>query len=54
MRASDKKMDKHLKTLRLIEEAQRILSALHPMTVRQVYYQLEVENRIDMDAGQET
>lgn len=33
-------MAKQTKTLRLIEEAQDILSAHHPMTVRQVYYQL--------------
>jgi hypothetical protein len=31
---------KHAKTVRLIEETQAILSAHHPMTVRQVYYQL--------------
>lgn len=33
-------MAKHAKTLELIETAQEILSAYHPMTVRQVYYQL--------------
>lgn len=33
-------MGKHAKTLRLIEAAQAVLTAHHPMTVRQVYYQL--------------
>ncbi len=33
-------MSKHAKTLRIIETAQTILAAHHPMTVRQVYYQL--------------
>lgn len=33
-------MGKHAKTLRLIEEAQRVLADHHPMTVRQVYYRL--------------
>ena len=33
-------MAKHAKTLRLVGQAENILSAHHPMTVRQVYYQL--------------
>ena len=33
-------MGKHAKTLKLIETAKGILAELHPMTVRQVYYQL--------------
>lgn len=33
-------MAKHAKTLRIVEQAQEILSAFNPMTVRQVYYQL--------------
>jgi hypothetical protein len=33
-------MAKHAKTIRLIEVAVAILTAYHPMTVRQVYYQL--------------
>ena len=33
-------MGKHAKTLRLIEAAQAVLVTHHPMTVRQVYYQL--------------
>jgi hypothetical protein len=33
-------MAKHAKTLRLIEVAVEVLTAHHPMTVRQVYYQL--------------
>lgn len=33
-------MGKHAKTLRLIDAACEVLTAHHPMTVRQVYYQL--------------
>lgn len=33
-------MGKHKKTLQLIEAAYEVLAAHHPMTVRQVYYQL--------------
>src|SRR5437016_4923886 len=33
-------MARHAKTERLIEEARRVLSGHHPMTVRRVYYQL--------------
>lgn len=33
-------MGKHKKTLQLIEAAYQALAAHHPMTVRQVYYQL--------------
>lgn len=33
-------MGRHAKTVRLIDEAADILAAHHPMTVRQVYYQL--------------
>jgi hypothetical protein len=33
-------MGKHAKTVRLIEAAHEVLAAHHPMTVRQVYYQL--------------
>lgn len=33
-------MSKHAKTLHLIEVARQALAAHHPMTVRQVYYQL--------------
>ena len=42
-------MGKHAKTVKLIELAAEILAAEHPMTVRQVYYQLVsrqvIENR---------
>src|ERR687894_3284749 len=33
-------MGKQAKTLRLLDEAVDVLTAHHPMTVRQVYYQL--------------
>ena len=33
-------MARHAKTIRMIEEAQLVLTKHHPMTVRQVYYQL--------------
>lgn len=33
-------MAKHAKTLRIVDYAYTVLSAFHPMTVRQVYYQL--------------
>jgi hypothetical protein len=33
-------MTRHAKTQRIIDEAATILAAFHPMTVRQVYYQL--------------
>ena len=33
-------MARHAKTVELIETAKGILADLHPMTVRQVYYQL--------------
>ncbi|MDP2949825.1 MAG: hypothetical protein Q8P22_09850 [Chloroflexota bacterium] len=33
-------MGKHAKTLALLEVAREVLAATHPMTVRQVYYQL--------------
>ena len=33
-------MSKHAKTIELIETARNILAEAHPMTVRQIYYQL--------------
>ena len=33
-------MTKHAKTLRMLEVAREVLAETHPMTVRQVYYQL--------------
>src|SRR5436853_99080 len=33
-------MAKQAKTLQMIDQAYKILAAVHPMTVRQVYYQL--------------
>ena len=45
-------MAKHQKTQRLIEEAQQVLAAHHPMTVRQVYYQLVSRQVIENSRGQ--
>jgi hypothetical protein len=45
-------MPKHLKTLRIVEEAQVVLAAHNPMTVRQVYYQLVARQVIDNNRGQ--
>lgn len=38
-------MGKHAKTLLLVETARAILEEHHPMTVRQVYYQLVSSHR---------
>ncbi|MBA7480313.1 hypothetical protein ES707_15764 [subsurface metagenome] len=45
-------MGKHAKTLKLIEIAKEILAELHPMTVRQVYYQLVSRQVIKNNRGQ--
>ena len=45
-------MAKHAKTQKLIETAQAILSEYHPMTVRQVYYQLVSRQVIDNNRSQ--
>ncbi|TEU08593.1 MAG: hypothetical protein E3J25_11750 [Anaerolineales bacterium] len=45
-------MGKHTKTLRLIEVTSDILVAHHPMTVRQVYYQLVSRQVIENSRGQ--
>src|SRR5919108_4691061 len=45
-------MAKHAKTIRLIEVAVEILTAHHPMTVRQVYYQLVSRQVIQNNRGQ--
>ena len=45
-------MGKHVKTHNLIETAKEILVELHPMTVRQVYYQLVSRQVIKNDRGQ--
>jgi len=42
----------HAKTNALIKEAARILAAHHPMTVRQVYYQLASRQVIENNRGQ--
>jgi hypothetical protein len=44
-------MGKHAKTLRLIADAHAILAAHHPMTVRQVYYQLVSRQVIENSRG---
>lgn len=45
-------MAKHAKTILLIETARRILSEYHPMTVRQVYYQLVSRQVIENNRSQ--
>ncbi|HOX02656.1 MAG TPA: hypothetical protein PKW32_09840 [Verrucomicrobiota bacterium] len=45
-------MSRHAKTIELIETAKDILSAGHPMTVRQVYYQLVSRQVIKNSRGQ--
>lgn len=45
-------MGKHKKTIELLEIATRILAAHHPMTLRQVYYQLVSRQVIDNNRGQ--
>jgi hypothetical protein len=44
-------MGKHAKTLKLIEQAAAILAETHPMTVRQVYYQLVSRQVIENTRG---
>ena len=38
-------MSRNAKTIRLIEEARFVLTEHHPMTVRQVYYELVYSQR---------
>jgi hypothetical protein len=45
-------MGKHAKTLKLLEIAVEVLTAHHPMTVRQVYYQLVSRQVIENNRGQ--
>ena len=45
-------MGKHQKTLRLLEVAGEVLTAEHPMTVCQVYYQLVSRQVIENNRGQ--
>jgi len=45
-------MGKHAKTLAMLEEARAILAENHPMTVRQVYYQLVSRQVIENNRGQ--
>jgi hypothetical protein len=45
-------MSRHAKTIRLIETARDILAEAHPMTVRQIYYQLVSRQVIKNDRSQ--
>jgi Type IIB DNA topoisomerase len=45
-------MGKHTKTVKLLEVAVEVLTAQHPMTVRQVYYQLVSRQVIENNRGQ--
>jgi hypothetical protein len=45
-------MGKHAKSLKLLEVAVEVLTAQHPMTVRQVYYQLVSRQVIENNRGQ--
>jgi hypothetical protein len=45
-------MGRHAKTQRMIDEAHDILAAFHPMTVRQVYYQLVSRQVVENNRGQ--
>jgi hypothetical protein len=45
-------MGKHAKTLHLLDVAREVLTAIHPMTVRQVYYQLVSRQVIENNRGQ--
>ena len=49
---TDSVMAKHAKTRRLIERARTILEEHHPMTVRQVYYQLVSRHVLNNNRGQ--
>lgn len=44
-------MTRHAKTQRIIDEARAILGAFHPMTVRQVYYQLVSRQVVENSRG---
>ena len=44
-------MSRHAKTIRLIEDAKLVLTEHHPMTVRQVYYQLVSRQVIENNRG---
>jgi DNA topoisomerase VI subunit A len=44
-------MGKQAKTLRLMEVAREVLAEQHPMTVRQVYYQLVSRQIIENNGG---
>jgi len=45
-------MGKHAKTVKLLEVAVEVLTPQHPMTVRQVYYQLLSRQVIENNRGQ--
>lgn len=44
-------MGKHAKTLKMLDEAAKVLRGNHPMTVRQVYYQLVSRQVIENNRG---
>jgi Type IIB DNA topoisomerase len=44
-------MGKHAKTLRLLEVAYEVVAEQHPMTGRQVYYQLVSRQVIENNRG---
>ena len=45
-------MGKHAKTLAMLQVAKEVLEATHPMTVRQVYYQLVSRQVIENNRSQ--
>lgn len=45
-------MSKHAKTIKLLESVVEILTSTHPMTVRQVYYQLVSRHVVENDRSQ--
>ncbi|HEX9412404.1 MAG TPA: hypothetical protein VF916_02785, partial [Ktedonobacterales bacterium] len=44
-------MARHAKTQRIIDEAREILAAFHPMTLRQVFYQLVSRQAVENTQG---
>lgn len=44
-------MGRHAKTVRMVEEAYKVLSKQHPMTLRQVYYRLVANQVISNNQG---
>ncbi len=46
------KMGRHQKTVKIIQASRKVLAEQHPMTVRQVYYQLVSRQVIDNSRNQ--